>query len=82
MFWNVRAMPRSRLSGRSPLTPRPCQRMSPDWGMYTWPMVLKIELLRVSGADDGKQLTVIDLEGDTVDRHHPPEARLDGWRRQ
>ena len=46
MFWNVRAMPRAAaLSGRSPLMLLPCHRMSPDWGMYTWLMALKIEVL-------------------------------------
>ena len=46
MFWNVRAMPRAAtLSGRNPLMLRPCQRMSPTCGMYTWLMALKIDVL-------------------------------------
>ena len=46
MFWNVRAMPRAATrSGRIPLMLWPRQRMSPTWGMYTWLMALKIDVL-------------------------------------
>ena len=61
-----------------PLMLVPFQRMSPLWGMYTWLIELKIDVLPAPlGPMMANSSPRVDAERDVVDRHHAAEAQLD-----